>query len=45
MQDWTHSTTYFQIAEMTQACGEVGMANVVTIVSHKIFFWRVGNLM
>jgi hypothetical protein len=42
MQDWTHGTNYFQIAEMTQACGEVGMANIVSIVRRKIFLesWK-----
>ncbi len=34
-QDWTHGTNDFQISEMIQARGEVGMANVVTIVGRK----------
>jgi hypothetical protein len=36
-QDWTHGNNDFQIAEMTQACGEVENANVVT--------WSTGNLL
>jgi hypothetical protein len=40
MQDWNHGTNDFQIAEMTQARGEVGMANVVTIVGRTYFFER-----
>jgi hypothetical protein len=40
MQDLTHDTNDFQIAEMTQAHGEVGMANVVTIVGRKNFLER-----
>jgi hypothetical protein len=40
MQDWTHGTNDFQIAEMTQAWGKVGMANVVTIVGCKNFLER-----
>jgi hypothetical protein len=39
-QDWSHGTNDFQIAEMTQARGKVGMANVATIVRCKNFLER-----
>jgi hypothetical protein len=44
MQDLTHCTNDFQITEMTQARGKVGMANIVTIVGRKKFS-RDGNLL
>ncbi len=40
--DWTRGNNDFQIAEMTQAHGKVGMANTVTIIGRKRFLecWK-----
>jgi hypothetical protein len=39
-RDWTQGNDNFQIAEMTQACGEVGTANAVMIVGCNKFLER-----
>jgi hypothetical protein len=42
-RDWTQGTpigNVFQIAEMTQACGEIGTANAVTVLGCKKFLER-----
>jgi hypothetical protein len=42
-RNWTQGTLIedvFQIAEMTQTCGELGNANVVTLLSRKKFLER-----
>jgi hypothetical protein len=44
-RNWTQGTPIggvFQIAEMTATCGEIGTANVVTLLGHKKFLecWK-----